>query len=362
MRVQMPTKTLAEALGHVERVVPSRSSNPGLSLLRLDLEPERLVLSGSSLDLDIRARVEADVQGEGSAAVPAAVVGQVVRSLPSDTVELAFGDFDLEISSGGFSTRLQLVAAGNAPEVHFTGTFDGGIDARDLASALEHVRYAAAVADYQAVFRGVRLELHDGRTRAVATDGFRLASYHTDVSTGLDADLLLPARSVDEVVRLLGDGTAAMALAAGQVTVDNGPYTVNVKLMEGTFPDYERVIPKAFPVSMEVGADALAQAVTRVAVMADKSANHRVDLFVKDGVATITAEGSYGRAQEALEVRQAGTEDEISLAFNAKYLSDAVAPVRGDLRLRFSGSTTPSVVDDLADPAYLAMVVPLRTG
>ena len=362
MRVHTPTKTLAEALGHVERIVPSRSSNPGLSLLRIQLEDGHIVLSGSNLDLDIRARVGADVRGEGSVAVPAAVIGQVVRALPADDVEMNFGETELEITSGGFSTKLQLVAPGNAPTLQFPEAFEGEIDASALASALEHVRYAAAVADYQAVFRGVRLELHDGRTRAVATDGFRLASYHGDLTTGLDADLLVPARSVDELTKLLDAGTASLALGSGQLTVANGPYTINVKLMEGTFPDYERVIPSQFPVSVTLRAQALAEAVTRVAVMADKSANHRVDMYVKDGVLQITAEGSYGRAQEAIEVVQEGTESEIALAYNAKYLADAVGPVTGDLRLQFSGATTPSVASDLGDPAYLAMVVPLRTG
>ena len=302
MRVHLATKTLTEALGHVERIIPSRSSNPGLSLLRLAFADGQMVLSGSNLDLDVRAVVEADVRGEGE------------------------------------------------------------IEGSDLAKALDHVRYAAAVADYQAVFRGVRLELHDGRTRAVATDGFRLASYHAASSTGLDADLLIPARSVDELVKVLGPGTARLALRGNQLTVSNGPFTVNAKLMEGAFPDYERVIPAQFPVKVTLRASALADAVARVAVMADKSANHRVDLYIKDGVLLITAEGSYGRAQEAIDVLQEGSEAEIGLAYNAKYLADAVSPIDGDLQLQLSGTTTPSVATDLGDPAYLAMVVPLRTG
>lgn len=362
MRVHIPTKTLTEALGHVERIVPSRSSNPGLSLLRIDLEETHLVLSGSNLDLDVRARIEADVRGDGSVAVPAAVIGQVVRALPDETTSLDFRETELEITSGGFSTKLQLLAPGNAPTLHFTDEFAGAIDAAVLARALEHVRYAAAVADYQAVFRGVRLELHDGRTRAVATDGFRLASYNTDASTGLDADLLIPARSVDEIVKLVGTGSVDLALGSGQLTLQTAGYTLNAKLMEGTFPDYERVIPSQFPVAITLAAPALADAVARVAVMADKSANHRVDLFVKEGVLQITAEGSYGRAQEAIEVVQEGSEPEIALAYNAKYLADAVGQVSGDLRMQFSGTTTPSVATDLGDPAYLAMVVPLRTG
>ena len=362
MKVHLPTKTLSEALSHVERVIPARSSNPGLSLLRLAATAGQLVLSGSNLDMDVRAVIDADVRGEGEVAVPAAVLGQVVRALPGDTVELDFGEVELEVTSATFATKLQLVPAENAPVLAFVDAFDGEIEGLDLARALDHVRYAAAVADYQAVFRGVRLELHDERTRAVATDGFRLASYHAVSSTGLDADLLIPARSVDELVKLLGPGPARLALTGNQLTIANGAYTVNAKLMEGTFPDYQRVIPAQFPVKVTLPAAALADAVARVAVMADKSANHRVDLFIKDGILQITAEGSYGRAQEAIEVLQEGTESEIALAYNAKYLADAVGPIDGDLQLQFSGTTTPSVATDLSDPAYLAMVVPLRTG
>ena len=362
MKVHLPTKTLSEALSHVERVIPARSSNPGLSLLRLAATAGQLVLSGSNLDMDVRAVIDADVRGEGEVAVPAAVLGQVVRALPGDTVELDFGEAELEVTSATFATKLQLVPAENAPVLAFVDAFDGEIEGLDLARALDHVRYAAAVADYQAVFRGVRLELHDERTRAVATDGFRLASYHAVSSTGLDADLLIPARSVDELVKLLGPGPARLALTGNQLTIANGAYTVNAKLMEGTFPDYQRVIPAQFPVKVTLPAAALADAVARVAVMADKSANHRVDLFIKDGILQITAEGSYGRAQEAIEVLQEGTESEIALAYNAKYLADAVGPIDGDLQLQFSGTTTPSVATDLSDPAYLAMVVPLRTG
>ncbi|TVR92351.1 MAG: DNA polymerase III subunit beta [Trueperaceae bacterium] len=362
MRVHLATKTLTEALGHVERIIPSRSSNPGLSLLRIAFTEGRLVLSGSNLDLDVRAVVEADVRGEGEVAVPASVLGMVVRALPADDVTFDVGDAELEVASGTFATKLQLVPAENAPVLEFPDAFEGEIEGIDLAKALDHVRYAAAVADYQAVFRGVRLELHDGRTRAVATDGFRLASYHAASSTGLDADLLIPGRSVDELVKLLGPGPARLALRGNQLTVANGAFTVNAKLMEGAFPDYERVIPAQFPVKVTLSADALADAVARVAVMADKSANHRVDIFIKDGVLQITAEGSYGRAQEAIDVLQEGSEAEIALAYNAKYLADAVSPIDGDLQLQLSGTTTPSVATDLGDPAYLAMVVPLRTG
>jgi len=365
MKVHVPKKTLADTLAHVERIIPTRSSNPGLSLLRIDTSSEGIELSGSNMDIDIRSRFAADAQGAGSYALPAHVFSQIVRALAGDIVELEFGDKELEISSGTFATKLQLMAPSSAPELSFPDDLPGALDAAALVKALGSVRYAAAVADYQAVFRGVKMELGPETTRAVATDGFRLAYYHLESGSGLEGEVVVPARSVDEVTRVFGEGEVQIGLFEGQLSVRSGGFSLNLKLMDGSFPDYERIIPTSFPVSVTVDAPKLAEAVSRVALMADKTANNRVDLFAKEGTLQITAEGSYGRSQESLDVLQEGADPEIALAYNAKYLVDALGPVAGDVRLSFSGggpSTSPSVMADLGDPSYLAMIVPLRTG
>jgi len=363
MKVTVPKRSLADTLAHVERVVPSRSSNPGLSLLRIDLRPGSIELSGSNMDIDIRARLGADVDGTSSHAVIAHVFGMVVRSLPAEDVELEFTDNELRIASGSYTTKLQLVAAASAPIVSFPDSFEGIIDASALHSALTAAKYAAAVADFQAVFRGVKLEFGEDRLRAVATDGFRLAYYDVSAQSGLRSDVIVPARSIEELIRILGDGVVKLSLSEGQLSVERGSYALNLKLMDGSFPDYERVIPKTFPVSITLGAARLAEAVSRVSLLADKTANNRIDLFIKDGVATITAEGNFGRSQEGLQVTQEGSDSEIALAYNAKYLVDALGPVTADVKLQFSGSgSAPSMVRDLGNDSYLAMVVPLRTN
>lgn len=362
MKVHVPRKNLADSLGHVERIIPSRSSNPALSLVRLKLSEGKLDLSGSNLDMDIEVTIPADVSQEGLYALNAQVFAQVVRALPGELVELEFGESELELSSDSYDTKLQLSDPSTTLAPAFPESYQASLDAAELVTALSHVRYAAAVAEYQAIFRGVKLELNDRRSRAVATDGFRLAYYNLETASGLESELVLPARSVDELTKLLGDGEVKLSLADGQLSLAEGNARVNVKLMEGNFPDYERVIPKAFPISITLDAQAIAEAVARVAVMADKTANNRVDFFIKDGTLQITAEGGYGRSQEALRVVQEGSDPEIVLAYNAKYVTDALAPTSGDLQLRFSGTTTPSVLSSLQDPSYLAMIVPLRTG
>lgn len=361
MIVHVTRKDLADALSSVERIVPSRSSNPNLSLVKLELQDGTLTLSGSSLDIDVQAAIGVDAQDSGNWALPAQVFSQVVRALPGELVELAFDTAELELQSGSYTTKLQLVDA-SLPTLSFPESYAGQFSGERLATALTHVRYAAAVAEYQAIFRGVRLEFDDRHVRAVATDGFRLAYYHIDEVAGLDGTIVLPARSVDELTKLLGEGEVKLALGEGQLSLAAGPYKLNLKLMEGNFPDYQRVIPNEFPVSVVASAKELLEGVQRVAVMADRTANNRVDLFIRGGTAQLSAEGAYGRSQEALNVVQEGSESEIALAYNADYLLSALRPIGGDVRFSFSGSTSPSVLADLQDPSYLAMVVPLRTG
>lgn len=362
MKVHIPKKQLAEGLSHVERVIPTRSSNPGLSLLKLELSGGQLIFCGSNLDMDIRAELDTEIEAQESYAVPAHVFAQVVKFLPGEVVELEFGAKELEISSGTYTTKLQLDEVSSTPEFSFPQSYAGQLDGQRLAKALSNVRYAAAVAEYQAIFRGVKLEFNDKSTRAVATDGFRLAYYDIEEASGLEADIVIPARSVDEMIKLLEAGTAELELSDSQLSLKSGPYALNLKLMEGAFPDYERVIPSAFGVNITVGAKALSEAVTRVALMADKTSNNRVDLFIKEGVLQITSEGSFGRSQEALEVMQEGEESEIALAYNAQYLVDALRPLEGEMRFSFSGTTSPSLVVGINEPSYLAMVVPLRTN
>jgi len=350
MNAHVSRKQLADALSSVERIVPSRSSNPNLSLVKLELADGTLTLSGSNLDIDIQAAMAVDTHDSGTWALPAQVFSQVVRALPGELVELSFETAELELQSGSYATKLQLVDT-TLPALSFPESYSGRFPGERLGAALTHVRYAAAVAEYQAIFRGVRLEFDDRHVRAVATDGFRLAYYHIDEVTGLDGNIVLPARSVDELTRLLGEDEAKLELTEGQLSLATGPYKLNLKLMEGTFPDYQRVIPNDFPVSVVASAKDLLEGVQRVAVMADRTANNRVDLFIRGGTVQMSAEGAYGRSQEALSVAQEGTESEIALAYNADYLLSALRPVGGDVRFSFSGPTSPSVLASLQDPS-----------
>ncbi|AEV15052.1 MAG: DNA polymerase III subunit beta [Thermus sp.] len=373
MDVTLPKNLLAEQIALLERVIPSRSSNPMFTYLGLAPQAGGLTLFGSNGEVDLEVHLPAQVQGEGRYLVPAQPFFQLVRSLPGDTAILRLG-LDLELSSGSFRTRLSLAPSEGYPELIFPEPGVASPDyplqtrlpAEGFLRALVHVRYAASNEEYRAIFRGVQLEFSPQGVRAVASDGYRLALYDLPLPQPFQRKAVVPARSVDEVIRVLkgmGEGEAVLALGAGTLGLTlgqegGGRLRLAVRLMEGEFPDYERVIPKEFPLRAGLEVEPFREALRRVSVLSDRQ-NHRVDLLFGEGHVLLSAEGDYGKGQEELPVRLEGTP--LAVAYNARYLLEALGPLSGQAALLLSGPTSPSLIRPLGEgEGYQAVVVPLR--
>lgn len=378
MEVRIPKRTLAEGLSILERIIPSRSSNPILTYLPIELSDTGLTLRGTNGEVDIEVQLPAEIQGSGQVLVPAQTFSQIVRSAPGELVELIFGQGSegaksagasatgasatgerLELHSEAFNTQLSTTSPDGYPELSFGNPGTEKIAASRLAQAITRVRYAASTEEYRAIFRGVQLEMSPNGLRSVASDGFRLARY--DLPLQLQTrKLVIPARSADEIVRVFKDarGEVAFAVGEGTLTLVGEAVRMAVKLMEGEFPDYARVIPQSFVLEATLTAEALRESLKRVAVLSDRN-NHRVNLLFNDGKLDIDAEGDYGRGREELSIDSSG-ESQLMVAYNAQYLIDALAPIEGAVRIKLSGPTSPSVVQAVEDTGYLAVVVPLR--
>ncbi|WP_299432226.1 DNA polymerase III subunit beta [uncultured Meiothermus sp.] len=373
MEVRIPKRALAEGLSILERIIPSRSSNPILTYLPIELSDQGLILRGTNGEVDIEVKLPAEIQGSGQVLVPAQTFSQIVRSAPGELVELIFGQGAegaksagerLELHSGAFNTQFSTTSPDGYPELSFTvpGSGAGAVEtiaASRLAQAITRVRYAASTEEYRAIFRGVQLEMSPAGLRSVASDGFRLARY--DLPMQLQTrKLVIPARSADEIVRVFKDaqGEVAFAVGEGTLTLVGEAVRMSVKLMEGEFPDYARVIPQSFVLEATLTAEALRESLKRVAVLSDRN-NHRVNLLFNNGKLDIDAEGDYGRGREELNIDSSG-ESQLMVAYNAQYLIDALVPIEGAVRIKLSGPTSPSVVQAIEDTGYLAVVVPLR--
>lgn len=359
--VTIPQKPLRDALNRVTRIIPNRGANPGLTLAQIEIEPGRLTIKGTSIEASIQVSLEAEATGAATLAVFAAPLQQIINNAPGEDITLKADGKELQIASGAYKTRLQLVEANSAPDITFPTGLPGTTTAETLTKLLDSTRFAAAVADFQAVFRGVLLEFSQTRTRAVATDGYRLAYYDAPATPGLNTKILVPARLTYEITRAFTEGNVRIGVSDKRLALENDTTKLTVSLMDGQFPDYERVIPTLFKAKITLDAKELAETLARVSLMSDKAANSRVDLHVRNGELTVTTEGSYGSAHEQLQVEQSGEEEEIMLAVNSKYLTDGITPITGKLTLNLTGSQTPLTIVNHEDAGYLGMLVPLRT-
>lgn len=191
--VTIPQKPLRDALNRVTRIIPNRGANPGLTLAQIEIEPGRLTIKGTSIEASIQVSLEAEATGAATLAVFAAPLQQIINNAPGEDITLKADGKELQIASGTYKTRLQLVEANSAPQITFPTGLPGTTTAETLTKLLDSTRFAAAVADFQAVFRGVLLEFSQTRTRAVATDGYRLAYYDAPATPGLDTTILVPS-------------------------------------------------------------------------------------------------------------------------------------------------------------------------
>jgi len=361
-------ETISKALSLAKAVMPSRASNPLLTYLRLEGKEGDLAIRASSgeTDLEVRLPVEDGVEF-APLLVPGLPFALTVGNASGDTVEFTLEAEGITVAAGRWRASLATASPEGFPEWPEMGPerLNSRVVAKDLARALSQVRYAVGKEDYRAIFRGVQLEFYERGFRAVASDGYRIAIQDLLVPEGRPVrKAVLPSWAVDDLILFLREaeegGEAHIMQAKGLMEVAFatpwGEVRASLRLMEGEFPDYWRVIPNEFPLKAVLDAEPFRESLKRVSVLADKQ-NHRVDLLLEEGQAVLYAKGDYGEGREEIPVVLEGPS--MSLAYSARFLLEALQRVSGTVTLHISGQVTPTLVE-LAEGGYRAVVVPLR--
>lgn len=368
--INVTKKVLTNALNHLTRIIPSRSSNPAITALVMSVTPSSLILAGTNLEVDMELTLDADLplgaQG-GPWLVPAHLFAQIVAKTPNPLVELRVQGDTLHVTSGGNSTKIQLGDPETAPKFtladHEAGT---PIAARELLASVSATTYACQTDAYQSVFRGMLVEFAPKVTRVVTSDGYRVAIRDMPATPGLtDRKVIVPRRNIEEIARQLDtDGDVRVQFAPGLLHVTRPDARLSVKLIDGDFPDYERIIPKNITLTATLGGAALIEALDRVSVLADKTANNRVEMTFADGRISLLAEGDYGTAQDVVDATLSGTEPRMLIAVNAAHTMQAIKQMTstgsGDVQVELSNSTSPLIWRAPGDAGQLAVHVALK--
>ncbi len=370
MKLTVEQATFLKALAHVHGVVERRNTIPILANVRMEAGDSTLSLNATDMDLDIVEAVDAEVAAAGATTVTAHILYDIVRKLPEGSqVELAGGgEGQLKLASGRSRFSLACLPTEEFP-VMSGGDLPHGftLQAGDLRALIDRTRFAISTEETRYYLNGIFLHAasRDGVDvlRAVATDGHRLASVEVPLPAGAAGipGIIVPRKMVTELRKLIDESTDAIAIALSETkirfTFDNTELTS--KLIDGTFPDYERVIPTGNDKQMEVDRKLFAAAVDRVsAISSEKS--RAVKLSLSSGTLVLSASSpDSGSATEELEVTYQG--ESMEIGFNSRYLLDITHQIQsGDAHLSLADAASPTILRDAGDASALYVLMPMR--
>jgi DNA polymerase-3 subunit beta len=414
MRFVVERDALAEAVAWIARSLPSRPVLPVLSGLLLQAAADGLTLSCFDYEVSARISIDADVTEPGTALVPGRLLAEITRSLPGHPVEVDDKD-DVTLTCGPASFSLVTLPISEYPRLpelpRLAGTVDGGV----FATAIGQVTPAASRDDTLPVITGVNVEIEGDTITLVATDRYRLAIRElawNPARPGTSSTLLVPAKTLADAARMMtpgvpvrimtrgtdGGGGSAATRADATIGFESGGRRLTTRLIAGEYIKYSSKFPADFGSYGDMPAAALAEAVRRVALVAERGSSVR--LSFGPGNVTIEA-GTKGQARAREYVAADFSGEESAIAFSPQYLLDGLAgaltaaasspppapgaqdvhdtgqpdqdgnppssaPAEGRIRLQFTSPTKPALItgrprdDDDSAPDYRYLVVPLR--
>ncbi len=334
MRFHIQRETLFEQLQAVIGVVEKRQTMPILSHFLLQAEENQLRVTGTDLELELVASTPLIADETGGCAVPARKLFDICRSLPEGAdLSLELREQRLTVRSGRSRFALATLPADQFPQVEEIGEGSSFIFQKQIfKSLIERTHFAMAHQDVRYFLNGLLLDVRKDRLRAVATDGHRLAlcDARVPLDVGEAFQIIVPRKAITELQRLLGEeeDTIDVTITPNhlQITVDHVSFTT--KLIDGRFPDYERVIPKRCTKRLSADRETVRRALSRAAILSNEKFRG-VRLQLDDGRLKLWAHNpEQEEAEEELDVNYSG--GSIEIGFNVAYLLDALAAMEAE--------------------------------
>lgn len=363
--------TLLKSLGHVQSVVEKRGTIAVLSNVKIDAKADGVSLTATDMDLAVVEKVSAAVAKQGSTTLPAHTFYDIVRKLPEGAqVEVTTSSDGSKVSIRSGQSRFSLACL---PVDDFPVMADGELPynftlkSAECLSLIQKPSFAISTEETRYYLNGIYLHTAgsgDGKVlRAVATDGHRLARIEVALPAGADGmpGIIVPRKAIYELRKLIeeGEGDIAISLSDSKIRFVYGNAVLVSKLIDGNFPDYERVIPASNDKMMEVDCKLFTQSVDRVSVISSEK-SRAIKFQLDNGKLTLSASSpEHGTASEEIEVKYSA--NKIEVGFNSRYLLDMMAQIEGDTaQFLLNDGASPAIVRDTADVGSLYVIMPMR--
>lgn len=373
MKFKINQDHFSNGLQQVLNVVATRSTMPILSNVLIEASEGHISLTTTNLDLGIRCRIKADVSKPGSITLPVRKLATIVRELPQSDVFIESSEGNqTKITSGGSNFKIMGIGAEEFPALpSFENRKVFELGQGDVVSMLKSVSYAQSTDENRYILNGVYFNFADEKLTLVATDGRRLGltALETEISEDNAGSLILPAKTVGELERLMGKGENVKIAfndrqAAFEIAIDDAGdsglidhlYLVS-KVVEGNYPNYRQVIPKETEHRVKIERELMLECVHRAALVVSEKHNS-VKLKISKNLLEISGSSSeYGESHESMAIAYDGPE--VQVAFNPQFLMEPLkALTKDEVFFEFKDELSPGLFKTLDN--FICVIMPLR--
>jgi len=370
MKISIDRNSLLNTLSHVQNIVEKRNTIPILSNILIVAKTNNFVLSATDMDLSITESITCSVIEDGSVTTPAQTLYDIVRKTPEGSeIELISNDGNkLSVRSGKSKFSLSCLPKDDFPKID-NSTLDNEISlsSKILKEIIDKTRFAISNEETRYYLNGIYFHIikQEGQNilKSVATDGHRLAKFETNFSDQNLAisGIIIPKKTINEVRKLIDETEEDIKvfLNESKIVFFINNIIITSKLIDGSFPDYEKVIPKNNDKTMLVKTSLIYEAVDRVSTVSSEKSKS-VKLSIMNNLVSLSSNSAEtGSGAEDIEVNYSG--EKIEIGYNAKYLLEILNQIQGDnVNFRLFDSSSPSIIEDPKDTSTLYILMPMR--
>ena len=366
MRIRVTQTDLSKTLALVTSVVPTTSSIPVLSNLLLEVERDRITISATDLDISIISRLGGEISEPGSITVAARRLYEIIRELPGEEVDISADGNQITVTCSRATFKMMGMEKEQFPKIaNLEDEERISIGAEILDRMIRRTVYAVAKDETRPVLSGILWELGKDEMSMVGTDGHRLARMAVKGNFGIKEPMgvIIPPKALNQVLKLL-DGVDEISIAVDKAFVGFfvGDTVIYSRRIEGTFPNYQKVIPENNQNILVADRLELMSATKRVSLLAD-SKTHKIKIYLgKEGLKLTASTPELGEAEEEVPATYSG--DEMVVGYNASYILDVLKTTDADeIRFELGKPVEASVIKPASEPdgeSYICLVMPLR--
>jgi DNA polymerase-3 subunit beta len=363
MKLQVTQENLSRALNNVARVASSKNALPILSNVLVKTVDHRVCIAATNLNIAITHYIGSKVSEEGSITVPARLMQDFVSSLPSGIIDLKVEDTKLKIKADKYNSTINGTLADDYPVMpRIQDGTTWSVSAVALKRSLQQVVLAASSDDARPILTAIYFHTADGNLYIAATDSYRLAEKKV-IALDHDVKLLIPASAMQDLLRIIGDDDEEIVVTHDdqQVLFTVGDIELVTRLIDGTYPDYRKLIPSSFTTSAELQKSELVN-ITKVSSLFARESAGSVTLELDEDEKQISIRSIASQLGENTATATAEVSGTASITLNSRYILDALGVIGdADIRIGFNGKLEPCVIRGTKDQDYLHLIMPLKS-